>query len=290
MNSINVVPFPTLHLIRISGEKSSSFLQGQLTCDVTRVTSTTAVNAAYCNLQGRVFANGVLWLWGTDYYLWLPESSALPVVERLQKYAQFSKVLVSDVSTQFSGLGLFGPGLAGSTELSVTSNAVETRITLPGARQCRFTALPAPTDPLEKGWTRATENDWKTLAINQGEAHITDETRELFLPHELQYQRLDMISFEKGCYLGQEIIARMHYRGKSKVRLYRIAFESQSAPPLGSLITTIDGQALGRLVNCIQQPDATFLGLAILPLESGTELRACFGPDWLACDLRLTPV
>jgi len=154
----------TYGFIKISGTDAKKFLQGQVTCDVEKITATQNSLAAHCNPQGRIISLFTLFFNEDNYYLVMPQQLAPIALNKLKKYAVFYKVHLEQ----------------GTDEKTITS-----------------------------------------LQYKEDAPHIYPETSEIFLPHELNLQESNAISFDKGCYTGQEIIARMQYRGKLKKRMFK---------------------------------------------------------------------
>jgi folate-binding protein YgfZ len=171
-----------LGLLKASGDDAFKLLQGQLTCNLTSITTTKGCLGAHCNPQGRVISLFYIFQHDHAYYLVFKPRSLLPIaLSALKKFAQFYKQL----------------------ELLDVSELAHSRELIQQYAQAYFSSeIP----------------------------RIYPETSGLFLPHDLNLQQLNAISFDKGCYTGQEIIARMHYRGKIKNHLYTTTIASDVAP------------------------------------------------------------
>ncbi|TAK77501.1 MAG: folate-binding protein [Gammaproteobacteria bacterium] len=206
-------------LLKVSGTDAKKLLQGQLTCDVEKASSTECLMGAHCNPQGRVIFLFYLFLLQDAYYLAMPHQMVAIALAALKKYAIFYKVALSDASDQLRVIGCIND-TSRSRMLSETP--------------------PSP--------SLASFEEWKQLQINNKTPAIYPETSGKFLPHELNLHQLNAIDFEKGCYTGQEIIARMHYRGKLKNHLYLANITSPSPPTLGS-----DVPSLGMVVDVYQE-------------------------------------
>jgi folate-binding protein YgfZ len=228
----------SLQFIRISGADARSFLQGQLSADMNQLSHTQPLDAALCNLQGRVIADLRLALAGDDIVVQLTAGMAETVVATLKKYAVFSKVCI-EIDSQWiaaailpddplkaaKDFALFAEPLARSLGLdsfesgqcvsSTQRVIIAHQQPLPwlelwsATGQAEIDALAAP-DPL---WT------WPALDALAGRLRITPALGERFTPAQLNYDLAGLINFKKGCYTGQEVVARMHYRGKAKKRL-----------------------------------------------------------------------
>jgi len=202
-----------LGLLKITGEHTKQFLQGQLTCDVNEVTASQSQLGAHCNPQGRIISFFRLFTKNGDYYLQMPRELIPIAMSALQKYAVFFKTILTDVSDD-------------STYAS----------------------------------------DWKKRDIEQGIPAIYPETSEKFLPHDLNLPQLNAVSFTKGCYTGQEIIARMQYRGKLKKHLYRATVHTTLPLKRGSDIY-LEGKSCGNIVDFCEMDNNRYELLVIAQEE-----------------------
>ena len=207
-------PLQSYGLIKISGADSLKFLQGQLSCDMTKITPTSGSMVAHCNPKGRVLSLCYALYSEDAYFLVTPLSMVTVAMIGLKKYAQFYKTTLSDVTSEYAVMGC-------TTEL------------IPKESLC-YTTLPATSSRKIYLATNLrhenTSDEWKQLDITDQLPAIYPETSGLFLPHELNLPHLGAISFDKGCFTGQEIIARMHYRATLKKRMYLAYSESLHEP------------------------------------------------------------
>src|SRR5436190_4633303 len=188
-------------LLCISGTGASKFLQGQLTCNVETL-GTNAKLAAHCNPQGRIISLFYIFNQQDAYYLCLPLDMIATATVALKKYAVFFKVMIEDVTSVWHLIAYNTPG-----KISIDKEP-------PIANQ--------------------SFNQWHTLMISQKIPAIYQTTSSQFLPHDLDLPTLGAIDFDKGCYTGQEIIARMHYRGKLKMRLFYSTIQTTTEPVIGT--------------------------------------------------------
>lgn len=219
-------------LIAVSGANAAQFLQGQLTCDIREITPENHKIGAYCNLKGRIRALCRIFILGEIYYLQLPNCILSTTAIQLKKYAVFSKVSITDVSQQFSCLGIFGD------HVSIIVSELQTEGFLSDTGRLLFLEGEPPrfllVTPISQqaillkifnehfNLNRRDFEAWKLLDIRAGIPQVWSETVEQFLPHDLNLPQLGAVSFNKGCYCGQEIVARMEYRAKLKRHLYRV--------------------------------------------------------------------
>ncbi len=272
-------------LISAHGEDAGTFLQGQFTNDIRKVTNEHSQLTGLCNPKGRLLATFRALQRGDSYYLCLPGTMLEDVIKRLRMFVLRSKVTLEDVSDTFVHLGVSGDDaeqelrkFAG--ELPETVNAVvqagdHTIIRVPGIHPSYeiFTSV----DDARQLWDRLNvqsapigANAWQLLDIQAGIPVISPQTREAFVPQMTNLQLIDGVSFKKGCYTGQEIVARMQYLGKLKRRMYRARVEN--APPLtGEEEIFVAGkaqQSVGRLVSVAPHPDGGYAMLAVLQIAS----------------------
>lgn len=240
----------SLGLLKISGVGAKKLLQGQLTCNLDDVSAATPQFAAHCNPQGRIISLFWLLQYGDDYYLQMPRTLIPTAMTALKKYAVFFKVTLSDVSDAFIQYGHVGDHLP--------TNAPILSITMQGtpARQILIYETPALTPTRD-------EESWHYLQIINCLPMIYPETVEAFLPHELNLQNLNAISFNKGCYTGQEIIARMHYRGKLKTTLVAAEVDTPEMPIRGADIYSETG-TIGHIVDFCKTGANTYTLLTII--------------------------
>lgn len=224
-----------LGVIRVIGADAVNFLQGQLTQDVALMGPTQAHLAAFCNAKGRMQASFVLFKRGDDDILMVCSRDILAqTLKRLSMFVLRAKVKLTDASADFSLFGLVGGAIESiaapanvywSKRDFDTSNLV---FLYPGARQARaLWCAPAGT-PSPSGKELSTEI-WAWLEVQSGIAMITQPIFEAFVPQMLNYESTGGVSFKKGCYPGQEIVARSQFRGTLKRRAYLVHGEAHMA-------------------------------------------------------------
>lgn len=208
--------------VRISGQDRQTFLQGQLTCDMRQINTQTATIAACCEANGRAVASMLLFEYQDHYLALLPKGCDQLLIDHLQKYAIFSKVTLESV------------------DITIAINDSETvdSIALPGNIPAWLT--------INANQGNINYQQLHTLMIDHGVALIPAELSSKLIPLMLNYDQLGGISFNKGCYVGQEIIARMHYKGQLKRHLQCIT--SATELPIGADIVNDAKQTLGVVV------------------------------------------
>lgn len=274
-------PLAHLELLRISGADAQSFLQGQLTCDLRRVTPANAQYGGYCSPQGRLLASFVLMLQQQGYLMLLPADLAEPVAARLKKYVLRARVAI-ERERSVRAIGLGGPRAAAvlgkvvgqppARPLEMVLYPAATLLRLPGDA---FVAL-APETQIAPLWDAVASEAlpagsaaWDWLQVRSGIPWITPATRDQFIPQMVGLDAIGGVSFEKGCYPGQEIVARTHYLGEVKRRL-RSGHVDDAARPGDALVG--GGQARAVVVNAAPSPDGGFDLLAVVQDAAGDEV------------------
>jgi folate-binding protein YgfZ len=291
-----------LGTLAVGGPDAAAFLQGQFTNDVDALEAGASQFSAWCSPKGRVFANFLLRRLAADRFeALLPASLLEPLRKRLGMFVLRSKVTLADAGDATVRFGLGGPsaptcvsGAFGTVPALHRSCAIEggALISLPGGR---FAVFVAP-EHAQAAWARLSQARpggfpcWQWLTLRAGVPAVTPETQDLFLPQVLNLDALDAVSFRKGCYTGQEIVARTQYLGRLKERL-ALAHSASAAPPPGTRMfaAAYGDQPCGTVVNAANAPGGGADLLAVMQiaaLESG-ELRlgAIDGPRAAALPL-----
>jgi folate-binding protein YgfZ len=238
-NTASAIPLSSYSLIEVSGTAATSFLQGQLTCDINLLSNKSSL-AAHCNTKGRVRTLYRVFQQDTRFYLRCPKSLLKKALENLNFYARFSKVSLSPIEN-YVGFGIIVPiteiqslpfptlevnalcDIDGYTMLRVPGNNGYNRYEIYSlANNNQTLQHPSLMQSWLSGLPCLPEQDWALSEILAGIPEIFPETTEQFLPHYIGLPQLGAISFTKGCYIGQEIIARMEYRSKDKK--YHLSF------------------------------------------------------------------
>ncbi|MGA0584737.1 MAG: YgfZ/GcvT domain-containing protein, partial [Castellaniella sp.] len=225
-------PLPGCALVRIQGPDAPSFLHGQLTHGVTALDDDQAAPAAYCTPQGRLLANGVVWRTGDGTLVWMVSRDvADSLVKRLRMFVLRARVTIGldDAPRVWGvwGAGAVPDALHESPAWTRASIGDADWIVAPMSRGERpaawrvADAAPAAADTVE-------DDAWTALRLSGGWPWIRAASQDLFLPASLDMDLNGTIDFAKGCYPGQEVIARSHYRGTVKRRM---AYGTVSCPP-----------------------------------------------------------
>lgn len=284
-------------LLRVSGEDAFDFLQGQLTNDLTKVDEKAAQFAAYCDPQGQVLAIFLVFKLQDGFYLSFDSSLKDAISKRLQMFVMRSKVAIEDVADKFIRFGFAGQFadldiqrrlMVKSKNLLEVSQAEEESfdqlitIKVPGPFH-RYEIF-APIEQAIEAWNQLKLNgdltnfyDWQLLNIASGIAEVTAASSGQHIAQFLNLEKTDMISFKKGCYPGQEVIARMHYRGKAAKRMLRIHLDDVVEQKPGDLLEVVDSNdKIHKLDVVLSNPDI-FAGTLCLAIGNLRALDAAEG-------------
>lgn len=272
-----LTPLEDYALLAVEGERATQFLQGQLTCDLREAGADRVIPGAWCTPKGRIACSFLLWQPSPTRVLLRLRADLVAATDALlRKYGVFSRVTVSDPGRVCIGL-LATPGCPELPILGAPGERHSLR-GLEGAQLlCRLPeaglhelwvsreSAPGWIERLGAGFTRCSPAAWQLALIRAAEAEVQAATAELFLPQMLDYDTRGAVSFRKGCYTGQEIVARTHYKGGVKRHLRHLLGEGPM-PPAGSDIRAGE-RTLGSLVACAPTGEGRFEALAVLSDE-----------------------
>lgn len=281
------LPLPGLGLIRVSGEDAVAFLQGQLSNDVRRLSETRGQITSYNSAKGRMLAvihafvrpNGGI-------YLEMPRALVAPVLKRLQMFVLRSRVTLEDASDRFTIHFLGGadqdklPRIA--RELHLPRDAFGTVTFENVSFMRRWDDLPRFSvyrlrKPNEDAPRAGNSGDayWRAADIFSGTPVVYPKTQDRFVPQMANLDRLGGIDFHKGCYTGQEVVARVHYLGAIKRRMFLL--RSLKAPPPGATVHDGDlaGPVVGDVVDAVMMHDGEACVSAVLQLSHAESATLC---------------
>jgi folate-binding protein YgfZ len=278
-----LVDLSHLGLIRLAGEDTRTFLQGQVTNDVRQVSEQRSHLSGICSPKGRMIANFRVFERDGDLYLQLPRERAEVVAKRLRLYILRAKVQLEDVSDELVRIGLVGecaeallPAIPEPTDGSVAHAEALTVIRHPGPTP-RFELI-GPAEVVAAFWEKAerearpaSRGYWELMDIRAGIPNVYADTAEAFVPQMANMQLVDGVSFTKGCYTGQEVVARMQYLGKLKRRMYAARLEGDAAPVPGQELYSpgsASGQGAGRVVDARPSPEGGIELLVVAEIAS----------------------
>lgn len=274
----HVIDLIDLGLIRASGKDAKRFLQGQLTCDLEEINANQSRLGVHCDVKGRVIANFRLFFFQNDYYFLLQHSTLPLLLTSLQKYAVFSKVTLRDVSQDWQKTGLYETTeknlstkqkLTQENNVAVSDHTLSLSISGPVPRIILLAPINEQTHLSNHKFEQQGVNYWHLLDIMAGIPTVYPETSGQFTPHQLNFPEIGGVSFNKGCYIGQEIVARTHYLGKSKSRLYRVAFLTNNPSVPGTPLFDSDKKLeKGTLIMCAKEQDSRYQALVCLQTQA----------------------
>jgi tRNA-modifying protein YgfZ len=271
-----------LGLLRFSGPDANSFLQGQVSNDTRPLSAGTPMLAAYSTPQGRVAAVLRLLPHSSGIVAILPRDLVQPTLERLRKYVMRSKVKIEDISETFAVLGLRRP------EISQSPDLPQPDASHPYMERDGVGVAEVGHDP-ERLWVvgdaavlaaapeSLSENAWRLADIRSGLPQVYAATQEQFVAQMLNLDLIEGISFTKGCYTGQEIIARTQHLGRIKRRLFRLGLPETGNWAVGQTLQLADGRS-GRLTE-VARSDTGFEALAVLTEPGQAAAGAAAGQD-----------
>jgi folate-binding protein YgfZ len=267
--------------VRIAGEDRAAFLQGQLTQDVAAVSGARSALTGWTNAKGRLLIAAQLIDWQDAFWLPLPSDVASQAVARLRLFVLRSRVSVDLADVQVAGLMASLPD-----DSSLPACGDDAGDVASGARVCAARLIGDPDRVILLGDQQALaeefavtdacsrlESAWDLRNIRAGIPVIRSATLEAFVPQMVNLDLLDAISFAKGCYVGQEIVARTQNLGRIKRRMFRLQCDGAPDTGPGAALFSPDGKA-GQIVDAAKSDDGTEMSAVIRLSEIGKRLYA----------------
>ena len=272
-----LVPLTHLALIEAVGEDAKSFLHSQFTSDINHLGADQVQHSAWCSAKGRMQASFLAWREGDAYQLALAADLEATSLKRLQMFVLRAKVKLATLTDSRVLLGIAGPqaGAALATAdlpfpVAPMTTATSGAVTIIALEANRY-IVSLPLDAAAGLWQKlafkarpAGLPAWRWLDIQAGFPLVTAATREDFVPQMADFEKLGGVSFHKGCYPGQEVVARTQYLGKVKRHLYRV--KSDQALVAGIDLHSPDNpdQACGKIVSGAPSPAGGYEALAVV--------------------------
>lgn len=286
--------------MRVAGADARAFLHAQLTNDIEHLPADRVCRAGWCTAKGRLLATLLVVPQADDFLLLLPGELIAAVIKRLKMFVLRSKVTIDDESERWVQFGVIGAGtldalaaqrivipdvlhgtLQSDAMIAVRVEGDRVRILVPSeAASTLLDRLSLPT---------TAESRWLLEDIRSGVPQIVAATQELFVPQMLNFEAVGGLDFKKGCYPGQEVVARAQYRGAVKRHMRRARFAGAEAPAVGHELYCDDqpGQACGTVVAAAATERGDSELLAVVPIagsENRTPVRIAPGGaalEWL---------
>lgn len=259
--------------LSVTGKDAQKFLQGYTTCDLETLGHDQVTPGAICNIKGRMVCNFLACRIEEGFLLRLKRSLIPATTEFLGKYIVFSKATLVDESESRYSIGLTevdGDLPNNLYDMSETDEGYLLKVS--NSPRYELWTKEAPTDGKQN------ETDWLTLDLKEGIVWIDESSTEEFIPQMLNLEKLGGVSFEKGCYLGQEIVARMQHRGELKNRLH--LGRSEAPVESGDRVLNPTGKSAGQIVSTDGHQFAAVLraGESAYSLAAGSPLDASEAP------------
>jgi len=250
-------------LLCVSGDDAAAFLQSQLTNDVEALAVNRAQWNGWCSPKGRLLATFLLVRRPEGFLLMLPAEIAGAIAKRLGMFVLRSKVKIADVSDRYARRGIIGRR-TGPAPMQVVEDEGAILVGLEEGRAVAF--MPPDRAPAPDAGADA----WELAAIRAGVPIITAATQEAFVPQMANFELVGGVSFRKGCYPGQEIVARMQYRGGLKRRMALVHLGGGERPLPGQSVysAAFGEQAAGTIVNAAPAPEGGYDALVVAQIES----------------------
>lgn len=301
MNHTVAIPLSDLGFLRIEGADASSFLQGQLSSDLRQLSAARAQISSYSSPKGRMLAVLHLIADGEAILVELHRSILDATLKRLRMFVLRSKLAITDVSTDVRALGLIGETAAQAlasaglpvpaAPLDCTRDAQRGLIVLRRIGELPRYSLIGPQATIDAlaatlGAT-ASFDAWRRADIEAGVPVVYPQTADHFVPQMANLDLLDGIGFDKGCYTGQEIVARLHYLGQVKRRMFVCSVDGAPPAPGDDVVSGEPAAAAGEIVDAVPSDGVAIASIVLqlsqresadLRLADGRAVRILRGP------------
>lgn len=284
-------------LLKVTGADAFAFLQGQLSSDIQQITEQRAQLSAYCDPKGQVLAVFLIFKHHDAFYLNFEASLKEAILKRLTMFVMRSNVQISDESASLIQIGYAGEFGDVDIQRRLNTKVKETYETglvdLDDMRDVLVVKVPGPyhkyalfgpAEQIIRVWKllRVTcdvtnNDDWQLLDIAAGVPEVTSQTSGQYIAQFLNLDKLDAINFKKGCFPGQEIIARMHYRGKVTKRMLRLHIEQQISLSPGDALVLKDSNEKNHSFEVVKAHRDIFSGTLCLAIGTLKSLEAVEG-------------
>ena len=288
-----LAPLPHLATLAVEGRDARDFLHKQLTQDVQTLAPGELRLAAWCSPKGRMLADFLIYALpagqsSEERFHLLTAAELLPGIStRLHMFVLRAQVRISGLGTHRVHVGLAGPATLealAAAGLPCPENQSGCAVDATGQSVCRLMdgrcIVGAPPENLARLWSTLAAHArpvgraaWDWLDIQAPMPWITEATREEFVPQMLDFEQLGGLNFKKGCYPGQEVVARAQYLGKVKRHLYRVYGPQPLAAGENLYTPASPEQAVGKVVLAAPEPEGGHVALAVLLATAAADLR-----------------
>ncbi len=276
-----LAPLPSRGGLLLEGPDASRFLQGQFSCDVLKLAVGDCRPSACCSPKGRVVANPLLWRIGEQSWLLVAPRSVITALRKfLERYLVFSRAELRDISDEWLSCASFGAVDFAGSAVQADAPDSEWGGTLESGLWRRIAAqwceMWLPATQAASIWQQLLSHEtqpvgeaiWQLRQIRCGYGEVSQQTSGLFLPQMLNLDALGGIDYDKGCYTGQEVVARAHFLGQIKRRLYRVAVSALSSPEPGATLLGANGDSCGTVLCSAPIAASRWELLAVLRCDS----------------------
>ena len=263
--------------VNLSGDQTEHFLQGRFSCDVSQLSNGQATLGAYCDAKGRVIATFFLLFWREKYSLILPETNIPILINTLGRYAPFSKVSISHLKSHCRYYCSTQP-----IDLPSEIQRISLQFPLTHGSAFQFSIIPEEYTAVfeatyaAQGINECDDQYWQQWLIEHQITMIEPNTSEKCLPQMLNLEKLGAVSFTKGCFVGQEVIARTQHLGKLKRHLHTLTLHTETTPQAGAPLDLPDDREAGIIMSVAQLSDNAYQLLAVIPDHLLSKVKRCF--------------
>lgn len=287
-----IAPISHLGIIRVQGDDAASFLHGQLTNDFVLLDQQHARLAAFCSAKGRMQASFIGFKRAPDDILLICSQDLLTrTLKRLSMFVLRAKAKLTDASADFQLFGLIGnavPATEAPWTLHTQADGSHLVHLYPAAGQPRALLVAPVGTPAPQG-TVLTPEQWLWTEVASGIAMVSEPVFELFVPQMLNYESVGGVNFKKGCYPGQEVVARSQFRGTLKRRAY-IVHADQPLNAGQEVFAASDAeQATGTVVQAAPAPQGGWDAIVSMQIQSAQEALTAGSPEDVALTVQSLP-
>ena len=278
-------------VIKVSGDDAESFLNGQFTSNIEKISEHQLQFSAWCNPKGQVKTTFYIYRHADNFYILSPEELKVSFLKQLNMYILRADVQLTDQSDSLTRLGLCLEK-SNMEQTDILNRLPDNLAVLPlasteteiSSRQSRYIIVTdieqekSIRDTLTEQLVDTDSSVWKGLDIKTGVPWLTEKTTEKFLPQMLNLDLMEALDYQKGCYPGQEIIARLHYRGELKRNLYLTTCTSKETPGPGASIVSSENKTVGTVIQAQTDVETTYL-LAVIDNDSIQDTLSLYDTD-----------
>ena len=287
-----IAPISHLGIIRVQGDDAASFLHGQLTNDFVLLDQQHARLAAFCSAKGRMQASFIGFKRAPDDILLICSQDLLArTLKRLSMFVLRAKAKLTDASADFQLFGLIGnavPATEAPWTLHTQADGSHLVHLYPAAGQPRALLVAPVGTPAPQG-TVLTPEQWLWAEVASGIAMVSEPVFELFVPQMLNYESVGGVNFKKGCYPGQEVVARSQFRGTLKRRAYIVHADQPLNAGQEVFVASDAEQATGTVVQAAPAPQGGWDAIVSMQIQSAQEALTAGSPEGVALTVQSLP-